>query len=337
MEHSVSIKELPKVELHIHLEAGVRPSTLKILADKHGFEIPKEISGTDQYKWKDFGDFIRIYGVISGMLSTPEIIADATYEYLKESVENGVIYVELTVSPTHSAAIKMTYKDTIDSVAKGIDQAKKEFDVDARMIIVLVRHEGVEACEKIVDDIISYPHPYVVGIGLAGDEIKWPPELFTNAYSKAKNHNLHLTAHAGEFANPHDISNAITLLHAERLGHARLAFTDPKLVDLIKKNNIHIEVCLTSNVFTDRDHKFEPHYETLHKQGISYSLGTDDPAFFNCDMTTEYQLARDRLQLSDADLLQITVNGIQASFADQDTKNSLLHKVKTFASKYNIL
>jgi len=343
---ALDISLIPKIELHVHLEGTITPSLIKELSEEYKIPIPPDLIHSDknQFLWNGFDDFLTKYDDATKFICSKEALTRITYAYLKKSANHGCIYSELTVSPDHMAQHQMSYQDTIDAVVSGIKQAKKDFDIDARILIVLVRHLGRQRCEDLVDTILANPNEYVVGMGLAGNEKLFPPYMFENAFKKAKKGHLKLTAHAGEWTNAKDVLNAIHLLGVTRIGHGIHAAFDEEVMDEILKHGIHLELCPTSN------HSLETHYHypdafkhlfhpehplsILHKKGIRYSLNTDDPPFFNnATLLTEYAYTAKLLGLSREDLLRITLTAIEDSFADDDLKIELRKKALNFSDK----
>lgn len=225
----------------------------------------------------------------------------------------------------------ITYSGYINAVAKAIERARIEFDIEARILIVLLRHESQDKANKIIDDVINHPHPYVVGINLAGDEERYPPELFKRHYENAKAAGLKCSAHAGEHVGAEYIKKAIDVLGLDRVGHATSALQDPSLLEWLQSKNIGIEANITSNlVFTQhKDIKQHP-FSAFFQQGLLVSLNTDDPTYVGTTLAREYQLAQETWQLSDENLLQVTKNAIKSAFCDEALKSKLMARIALY-------
>lgn len=326
---------IPKVELHVHLEGTMQPTLLAELATRNHLPLPERVNlKTNTITWKNLFDFFDAYDVCANLICTPADLTQVTYEYLKQAALVGTIYVELTVSPQHTKKLGMDYPTTCAAVAQGIEKAASEYDIHARMIMVLVRHYDHADCLEVVQNVIRYPHPYVVGIGLAGDEKNHGPEFFIEAFDLARLHGLHTTAHAGEWYGPRSIKDTIELLKVERIGHGLQAIYDFNLLELIKNKAIHLELCLSSNLLTHAmasgipDGQIQlPHpAKKFKKFGLSLSLNTDDPPYFNSNMAKEFQIAHEQFGYTEEDLYQVSYDSIMASFAEQELKETLLKK-----------
>jgi adenosine deaminase/aminodeoxyfutalosine deaminase len=163
-----------------------------------------------------------------------------------------------------------------------------------------------------------------VGIGIGGDEIKAPPELFRGAYAYAEDHDLRLTAHAGETASPESIWGALNL-HSERIGHGFTAAQDPDLIEELAYRQIPVEICITSNLRTGvckspAEHPVKSYFD----QGIMVTLNTDDPALFGTSLAREYQFAQETYGFTDEHLRELARNSFEASFLPADKKLELL-------------
>lgn len=320
---------LPKAELHVHLEGTARPSLLKKLALRNQLTFPEEIIGpNDTLQWSDFHEFLHVYDVASRVIKTPEDYYDITYDYLKRSAEENVVYVELTSSPNHAALNGLSYQDHLTGTCEAIVQAKKDFAIEARILIVCVRQFGVEKAIRVAELVATHPHPFVVGLNLAGDEINFPAKQFAPAFDIAAKAQLHCTAHAGEIVGAESIWQTINYLPVSRIGHGVRAIDDEILIGEIIARGITLEICPTSNIalglFPDYAHHSAPQ---LYEKGVKITLNSDDPPYFATTIGHEYALAKQHFGFSDKVLKNITQIAIENSFAEEALKTQLLEKL----------
>tara|TARA_B100001123_G_C15289926_1_gene1017090 strand:- start:507 stop:1487 length:981 start_codon:yes stop_codon:yes gene_type:complete len=323
-----SIQHIPKAEIHVHLEATINPDLCRKLAKRNKITLSDELfEGEYAYAWSDFYDFIKKYDIITSVIHTPEDYQELTYNYLKECALQGVIYVEAMISSTHAKLKGMTYHSFLEGVTMGAKQAKKEFGIESKYIMNGIRHLGPDSVYQTAYEVLKNPQSSLVGFGLAGDELHFPPRLFTKTFDMLKENNFPITVHAGEWDGPENIRDAINLLHPTRLGHGVRSIEDSDLVNLIKELNIVLEVCPTSNIATKIYKDYESHpVKELFNQGVKITVNSDDPPFFNASIGGEYQVMKD-LGLSDQDLKSITKNAIESAFCDKKTKTQLLEKI----------
>ena len=323
-----STHHIPKAEIHVHLEATISPDLCRKFATRNNVEISEDLFGSQYaYAWDDFYDFIKKYDIVTSVIQTPEDYRELTYNYLKECAESNVIYVEAMISSTHAKQRGMTYHSFLEGVLKGAQQAESEFGIVSKYIMNGIRHLGPDSVQKTADEVLKNPHDDLVGFGLAGDELHFPPKIFTKTFDMLQEARFPITVHAGEWDGPERIRDAIKLLHPTRLGHGVRSIEDPALVELIKELDIILEACPTSSVATKIYKNYQDHpVKKLFDQGVKITVNSDDPPFFNSSIAGEYEAMR-TLGLSDDELKSLTTNAVEHAFCDEDTKLKLLNKI----------
>ncbi len=323
-----SIKQIPKAEIHVHLEATISPDLCRKFAKRNDVDLSEDLfAGQYSYAWNDFYDFIKKYDIITSVIHTPEDYRELTYNYLKECAAENVIYVEAMISSTHAKQKGMTYHSFLEGVFAGARQAENEFGIISKYIMNGIRHLGPESVHNTAEEVLNNPYNDLVGFGLAGDELHYPPQLFIETFDMLKQEQFPITVHAGEWDGPERVRDAIDLLHPTRLGHGVRSIEESELVNYIKKLNIVLEICPTSNVATKIYKDYQDHpVKSLFDQGVKITVNSDDPPFFNASITGEYNVMR-ILGLSDNELKSLTRNAIEYAFCDKNTKLKLLDKI----------
>lgn len=327
-------KKLPKAELHVHLEGTVSPKLATDLAKRNGMALPDGIfKGDGNYNWDDFPQFLNSYDTASSTIRTTRDYADVTYEYLASIAREGALYAELTLGPDIPAMFGMDYSTYLNAVTEGVDRAKEEFDIEARFIICMIRHMGPEKALELMHTVEKYPHPLVVGVGLAGNEAMHHPKDFAPAFAIAHEKlNLGCTAHAGEVCGPQSVWDTIEHLPVTRIGHGVRCIEDPALVRELAARGITLEVCPCSNIALSVYPDFGAHpLRKLYDAGVVGSINSDDPPFFWTDLANEYHVAQNEFGFTEEELRGITRRAIETSFADAVLKNDLLKKLETTA------
>ncbi len=338
---SPSAEKILTADMHNHMES-LPVDLVKKLAIKHNIELPPDIFTSDgkYYNWSDFNQFLTRYDQGASFIKDLDDVTNIAYEFLKRGhIESNCIYTELTVSTIHLCkATGKSYSEVIRSVVAGIKQAEAEFDVHARINVVLVRHENgftkngidteipVAICNTVVEEIIRNKHHYVTGIVLAGAETEFPPKLFGEIFAKAKTAGLKLSVHAGEMTD--DVLDAIDLLSPDRIGHGIRAANSMEAIQTLINQGITLEICPTSNIMLNNTTQGLPELQTLHGHGVRFVLGTDDaPHFEDTTISREYQKAANALQLTQKQQLNITRHAITVSFAEEALKTHLLQRL----------
>jgi hypothetical protein len=192
---------IPTAELHVHLEGTATPDLVRRIAARNGLEVPEGVfAAPDRFAWRDFLDFLNTYNMAASVIRTGEDYRDIAYEYLAGCARDGTIYVELTASVDHARLAGLSDAEHWEGIAAGIDDARRDHGIEARILSVAVRNFGVERAIEIAEHTAARPHPYVVGFSLAGDEAGYPPEPYLEAYRIVAAAGLGCTVHAGEWA-----------------------------------------------------------------------------------------------------------------------------------------
>ncbi len=317
------IRQLPKAELHLHLEGAVEPATLVELRRKHG-ENATLADTTPLYRYSDFASFLMAFKEVSAHLRGPEDYEVATYRLMQRLKQENVLHAEVYVAVGVCLYRKQDFAAIFEGLERGRARGVKDFGTSLLWIFDATRHFGVEEAQKVFELAVRYNDRNVVGVGIGGDEVKAPPELFRSVYGYAEEHGLRLTAHAGETGPPESIWGALNL-HAERIGHGLAAAQDPDLIEELAYRQIPVEICLSSNLRTGCCKTIAEHpVKSYFDQGVMVTLNTDDPALFGTSLNREYQLAQDTFGFTDEHLRELARNSFEASFLGADKKLELL-------------
>ena len=325
------MSQLQKAELHVHLEGTIRPEIAKQLALRNQIEFPHHILDPSGqfYLSNDFLHFLSVYDIVAALIRHPRDYYDLTYDYLQQSAQQGVIYTEMMYSPEHAEKVSgIPSIEHLLAIDEAIQQAELDFGIIGKIIITGVRHFGVDSCEHVAKQALKYTVPSVVGFGLGGDEIHYPPELFAKAYAIAADGGLKCTIHAGEFGSAESMQVAIQTCHVSRIGHGVAAIQSPKTLAMLKDLNIALELCPSSNVKLGLFQSIAHHpFQKLQQAGIAISINSDDPPFMNTNMGLEYQHVQKTFNYSDEQINAITLMAIEHAFSDDMTKQKLKRKV----------
>jgi aminodeoxyfutalosine deaminase len=326
------IRQLPKAELHLHLEGAIDPATLVELRESHGEGVT--VAEVDSlYRYQDFPGFLQSFKNITEHLCTPEDYELITYRLMQRLKEENVRHAEVYVS----VGVCLRRKQDFDAIFEGLDRGRargaRDFGVSLLWIFDAVRQFGAEEAQRVFELAVRYQDRYVVGVGIGGDEQKAPPELFRSVYGYAEDNGLRLTAHAGETGPAESIWGALNL-RAERIGHGVSAAQDPDLIEELAYRQIPVEICLTSNIRTGVCKAIAEHpAKSYFDQGIMITLNTDDPAMFGTTLSREYQLAQETFSFTDEHLRELARNSFEASFLPAEKKLEFLNLFDAAAAR----
>jgi aminodeoxyfutalosine deaminase len=320
---SAFIRQLPKAELHLHLEGSVEPATLVELRHRHGDRAT--LAETEAlYSYTDFQTFLMAFKEVSAHLRGPDDFEFITYRLMQRLKEENVLHAEVYIAVGVCLYRRQDFAAIFEGLERGRAHGARDFGVSLLWIFDATRHFGVEEAQKVFELAVQYQDRHVVGVGIGGDEQKAPPELFRSVYGYAADNGLRLTAHAGETGPPESVWGALNL-HAERIGHAFTAAQDPDLIDELGQRQIPLELCITSNLRTGVCKAIAEHpARNYFDQGLMITLNTDDPALFGTTLAREYQLAQDTFGFTDEHLRELARNSFEASFLPAEKKVEFL-------------
>ncbi|MBV8081449.1 MAG: adenosine deaminase [Candidatus Eremiobacteraeota bacterium] len=325
------IKQLPKPELHVHLEGTITPQAYARISRRNGLEPAADPAAL--FACSDFESFLRSFLKVVRVLRQPIDFAELAYDYLKASAYDGVRHVEFFLSPATQRKLvpELDLEHLVRAVAEACARAERHFGTTSLLLFDMVRNLG--EAEAIADlDLAQRCRGYrVVGIGLGGDERNFPARDFRAVFERAEALGLRRTVHAGEAAGAHSIEDGIELLHAERIGHGVSARGDRRVMEIVRTNAVAIDACPTSNVVTGAVRRIDAHplYEFL-SEGLLVTLSSDDPAFFGASLVDEYAALADQ-GFPEIELVNLARNGFRASFASEEQKKGWLAEVDRFA------
>ena len=324
------IRRLPKVELHLHLEGSVQPETLHELSRSKG-RLEKETRdwlsqrAERGYQYRDFQDFLQAFKLVTLLLETPSDYAIATTRLIEGLARQNVKYAEIIFAAGVVLWKEQPVEAIFEAVASATRAAQEVSGVRVQWIFDAIRHFGVQHTREVLRWAGHFRSQSVVALGIGGDEMRGPAELFREVFGEARAMGLHVVAHAGEACGPESVRQAVEAMGAERIGHGLTAARDSAVLALLRDRRIPLEVCLTSNVATGALRRIEDHpLRQFLDAGLVVTLNTDDPAMFGTDLVNEYLLAARTFHLTGEQILHLGQNAIRAAFLSEEEKLSLL-------------
>jgi len=299
------LREMPKAELHLHLEGSVEPETLHELDPATSVDDYRSL-----YRYSDFDAFLKAFGAVGKRLRTPEDYALITRRLLDRLASQNVRYAEIIVA----AGVVLWKQQDFASIFDAIHATAQNSPVKVRWILDAVRQFGVEPARRVAEWAAERQDRGVVAFGIGGSEERGPADWFGDVFAFAKSAGLHLTAHAGESIGPESVWAALKL-GVERIGHGIRSIEDPALVAHLRERQIPLEICITSNLVTGVVRRLEDHpVRRLFDAGVPITLNTDDPAMFGCTLVGEYELAARSFGFSEPELQAIAENSLRYRF-----------------------
>lgn len=299
------LRNLPKAELHLHLEGSVEPETLHELDPTASLEECRAI-----YCYPDFDAFLKAFGAVGKRLRTPADYALVTRRLLERLEAQNVRYAEITLA----VGVVLWKGQELAPIFEAVREAAAGSPVVVRWIFDAVRQFGAGPAMRVAELAAERVNQDVVAYGIGGSEERGPAAWFTDVFAFARRSGLRLTAHAGESVGPESVWAALEL-GAERIGHGIAAVRDPALMCHLRERDVPLEVCITSNLVTGVVKRLEEHpVRQLYEAGVPVILNSDDPAMFGCTLVGEFELAARAFGFTDAELRGIAENGFRYAF-----------------------
>ncbi len=312
---------IPKIDLHRHLDGSIRLETILDLGQKYDLGLPgktlEELRPHVQVSSPQPGlmAFLDKFRWMVGVLVNADACRRVAYENVADARKEGLDYVELRFSPVFMAQPHgLSPRAVVEAVIDGVKAGVKEFGIEVRLIGIISRTFGVGSGWKELEALLAHWED-ITAIDLAGDEANFPPELFVEHFSKARDAGWNVTVHAGEAGGPEGIWTAIRMLGATRIGHCVRATEDPRLMEYLGENQIGIECCLTSNVQTSTVKSYAEHpLRAFIEAGLLATINTDDPGISGIDLDHELDVAAPEAGLSADQIEQARRNAATIAF-----------------------
>lgn len=334
------LKEVPKIELHVHLEGATPPTTYLELAKKNDVPLPFT-TPEDGYRYFNFVNlvhFLDIYHTCTTTIRKPEDFHVLIDRFAKTRTEENIKYCEFYISLSLHILHELDPVRVLSEVGIACRNAEVKYDIKLRCIPDISRDRDIGIALDALKAIIRGKSEYIIGLGLGGSE-RTDSKKFAGIFSTAAQSGLKLVAHAGEWRESQVIWDAINHLGANRIGHGFTAVKDQQLVDFLVATQIPIEVCPTSNVRVGLIDSVENHpVFDLIRAGVNVTVHSDDPSMFGTTLTKELEnLTKGPRALSEKEMIELLCRNINASFMPVAEKKAHFDQLNGFLSKKGIL
>ncbi len=319
--------QLPKIELHLHLDCSLSYRVVQQIDPSISFEEYKE-SFIAPPKCTDLVDYLSRAVKGFEMMQTKEQLQLVTMDLLEQLKADNVIYAEVRFAPLLHIAKGLTPGEVVqivnDTVTKGIQLT----GVEARLILCTLRHYSEEQSMETVQLVNQFKSTNVVAFDIAGDEAGFPIKNHIKAFEYAKANNIHCTAHAGEAKGAESVWETIQQFHPSRIGHGTRSAEDNALLSFLKKENIHLEVCPTSNIQTNVFDTIQDHAaDKIYNAGVSMSINTDARTITPVTLSSEYAVMEKTFNWGCEHFLKCNLEAISHSFCSDELKEELKQKI----------
>ena len=328
-----NLKNLPKIDLHCHLDGSLRNETVLEFIEAEKLDFPTDLEEIKSIliapsTCTSLMDYLSSFTLPVAVMQTKKHLERVSFELLEDSAKENIKYIEVRFAPQLHTEEGLTFEEIIESVLKGMKRAEEKYDIKGNYILSCMRHLSPESAMEVIEAGRSFLGKGVVAVDLAGGEEKGFCNTFIEPMKKAKEYGYHITIHAGETGFGENIIDAINLLGAERIGHGVSISTDKEAYNLVKEKKIPLEICPTSNVQTRivDSYKEHPIYE-FYKDEIIVTLNTDNRTVSNTNMTRETLELIKAFDLKEEEYKKIYLNSVNSAFLSETEKSILRDKI----------
>ncbi|GAB4229343.1 MAG: adenosine deaminase [Stanieria sp.] len=326
------ILDLPKAELHLHIEGTLEPELMFSLAERNQIKLPfKSISEVKQaYNFNNLQSFLDIYYQGSNVLQQEQDFYDLTWAYLQKAAQQNVRHTEIFFDPQSHTDRGIAFETVYHGIYRALQDGQKEFGISFQLILCFLRHLSSAEALKTLEMALPYKET-MVAVGLDSSEKGNPPSKFQTVFDRARQEGFLTVAHAGEEGSPAYIWEAINLLHVSRIDHGVRSIEDPNLIKYLAEKQIPLTVCPLSNVKLKVFETIEKHnLKQLLDLGLCVTVNSDDPAYFGGYIAENYQAVKDALNLNRTEIYQVAKNSFQAAFLSRKIKQHLITELDNY-------
>lgn len=326
--------DLPKAELHLHIEGTLEPELAFTMARRNQVELPYEDEEAVRraYVFEDLQSFLDIYYAACSVLVTERDFYDLTWAYLLRAAGQGVRHAEIFFDPQTHTDRGVSFGTVIEGITRALEDGERNLRVTSRLIMCFLRHLSAEAAMATLEVALPY-RDAIVAVGLDSGESGNPPEKFRDVFDRARAEGFLAVAHAGEEGPPEYIWQALDVLDVRRIDHGVRCTEDGPLVERLVAEQTPLTVCPFSNVklrvFPDLQHH---NFGELLDRGLLVTINSDDPAYFGGYVADNYIGTAAALGLTAGQMIQVARNSFVASFLPEAERQQHLDAIDAFLS-----
>ena len=327
------LRQLPKAELHCHLDGSVRPQTMLDL----GRELDKAMPAADADALRSYmtvddarnlEDYLERFAITLSVMQTDAALERIAYELAEDAARDGVRYIEVRYAPVLNVRDGLSLEQAVEAPLRGLARAQTDHGIIGRVIVCAIRNMPAPVSHELAELAVAYKHQGVVGFDLAGGEAGNPASVHEKAFAYARMHDLACTCHAGEADGADSVRQAVHVCGAHRLGHATRLIEDTSLTDYCNDRRIPLEICLTSNVQTRAVASYAAHpFREYFRRGLNVVLNTDNRLMSNTSLSRELALLAETFGYDLADLEVFQLNAAAASFLPLEDREDLTTQI----------
>ncbi|MCB9112558.1 MAG: adenosine deaminase [Anaerolineales bacterium] len=332
--------DIPKTEIHCHLEGAIRTQTIIDVAREFNISLPSyEVGELDKHvkvldQLSDLQAVLEAFDIFQRSITSPQVFERIAWELFEDSARQNIKLFEVRFSPDWAFhGHNLDWDACLDGLLRAKERAEKEFDMAIGIIAITSRGMGADSCVRTVDWAIKNKD-HIQAVDLADGEMLYPAKDFIKPILKAKDAGLKVTIHSGEDTPASYVIETIKNFQPDRIGHGIHSIEDMHAVELLVEKGITLEVNPWSNYLTNSVPTIEAHpLKKLFDLGVRVTINSDDPEVLETNVNNEYRIAHEVLGMSMEDIQTCNRFAFESSFIDPAKTKPLWEKY--FAPKSN--
>ena len=328
------IDNMPKAELHVHIEGTLEPELSFELAQKNNIELEAKTAQEmiDAYDFHDLPSFLKIYYAGMQVLVDESDFYNLAMAYFRKAATQNIVYVELFFDPQAHTIRGVKFETVLNGLLKAQEEAKNTLGITSQLILCFLRDMSAESAME----HLLMAEPYIdklIGIGLDSDEFQNPPAKFSEVFALARKWGLKLTMHC-------DVNQQNTLEHirqvlediqVDRVDHGVNILESDELCELIKAKNIGLTICPVSNQFVVQS-LTSKEIKSMLTKGLMPTINSDDPSYFRAYLNENLIALQEEGEFDRGEIVTLVANSFKASWMKEEDKMRYLNQLNDYVA-----
>jgi adenosine deaminase len=324
----MDFRALPKIELHLHLDCSLSYQAVSLLDSTVSHEDYQR-EYVAPVRCTNLADFLSRAPMGFRLMQTEEALRVVTEDIFRQLLDDGVIYAEIRFAPLLHIENGLNAERVVEIVERAVENLARETGVEGGVILCTLRHFTAAQSMQTAGLVEKFRGSRVVALDIAGDEAGFPLDAHVAAYRYAREHGLYRTAHAGEALGPESVWETLRVLDPQRIGHGTRSYEDPALIEALRQQHIHLELCPSANVQIIPSILSMPEHpiDRLYRAGVSLNINSDSRMLTPTTLTNEYEILHRVFNWTRQDFQRANLMGVEAAFADMGVKQQLKKRI----------
>lgn len=323
------IRNIPKAELHLHIEGTLESEMMLSLAGRNNIELKYKDAEEARraYNFKSLQEFLDIYYEGARVLLREEDFYDLTSAYLLKAKEENIVHAEIFFDPQTHTSRGVKFAAAITGIRNGLVEGERKWGISSKIIMSYLRHLDERDAYKTLEEALKY-REWITAVGLDSSEVGHPPSKFRGVFERSAKEGFLAVAHAGEEGPLEYVKEAMEILKIARIDHGNAAHKDKEMLEKLSEMRMPLTLCPLSNLKLGVVKSLKEHpLKVFLDAGVVATVNSDDPAYFGGYLNDNYIAVAEALSLNESHIKRLAMNSIEASFLSKAEKEALLQRI----------